>query len=84
MIPTKPPPFFKNPEKWSADMQEFVKKCLVKNPEERMSATQLLQVKLGLCLILLLNSSHKITFQAISLIALVRNVLPRFPKFKSC
>ena len=61
MIPTKPPPFFKNPEKWSADMQEFVKKCLVKNPEERMSATQLLQVKLGFCLILLLNSSHEIT-----------------------
>ena len=60
MIPTKPPPFFKSPEKWSADMQEFVKKCLVKNPEERMSATQLLQVKLGFCL-LSLNSSHKIT-----------------------
>ena len=44
MIPTKPPPFFKTADKWSKDMQDFVKKCLVKNPEERMSATQLLQV----------------------------------------
>ena len=44
MIPTKPPPTFKHPEKWSADMQDFVSKCLVKNPEERLSATSLLLV----------------------------------------
>jgi len=44
MIPTKPPPTFKHPDKWSADMQDFVSKCLVKNPEERLSATSLLQV----------------------------------------
>jgi len=44
MIPTKPPPFFKTADKWSKDMQDFVQKCLVKNPEERMSATQLLQL----------------------------------------
>ncbi|XP_057309628.1 serine/threonine-protein kinase 3/4-like [Hydractinia symbiolongicarpus] len=43
MIPTKPPPTFKNPDKWSKDMQDFVSTCLVKNPEERMSATLLLQ-----------------------------------------
>lgn len=44
MIPTKPPPTFKHPEKWSADMKDFVSKCLVKNPEERLSATSLLLV----------------------------------------
>ena len=44
MIPTKPPPTFKHPEKWSSDMKDFVSKCLVKNPEERLSATSLLQV----------------------------------------
>lgn len=43
MIPTKPPPTFKNPEKWSTDMQDFVQKCLVKKPEDRNSATQLLR-----------------------------------------
>jgi len=43
MIPTKPPPTFKNPDKWSPDMQDFVLKCLVKKPEDRMSATQLLR-----------------------------------------
>jgi len=43
MIPTKPPPTFKHPERWSTDMKDFVSKCLVKNPEERLSATSLLQ-----------------------------------------
>jgi len=44
MIPTKPPPTFKEPEKWSEDFKDFVAKCLVKNPEERATASQLLQV----------------------------------------
>nr|UDP68763.1 HIPPO protein [Hydra vulgaris] len=43
MIPTKPPPTFKHPEKWSKDMIDFVSKCLVKNPDDRLSATALLQ-----------------------------------------
>ncbi|XP_070534549.1 serine/threonine-protein kinase 3-like [Ptychodera flava] len=43
MIPSKPPPTFRHPEKWSADFIDFVNKCLVKNPSERASATQLLQ-----------------------------------------
>ena len=48
MIPTKPPPTFKNAEKWSSEMQDFVSKCLVKKPEERMSATLLLRVTIYL------------------------------------
>jgi len=43
MIPTKPPPTFRKPEKWSDDFIDFVTKCLVKIPEDRASATQLLQ-----------------------------------------
>eukprot|EP00112_Aurelia_sp_Birch-Aquarium-sp1_P001845 Seg120.5 transcript_id=Seg120.5/GoldUCD/mRNA.D3Y31 product="Serine/threonine-protein kinase 3" protein_id=Seg120.5/GoldUCD/D3Y31 len=43
MIPTKPPPTFKKPERWSDDFIDFVTKCLVKVPEDRASATQLLQ-----------------------------------------
>lgn len=47
MIPTNPPPTFRKPELWSDDFTDFVKKCLVKNPEQRATATQLLQVSDG-------------------------------------
>ncbi|KAI1901696.1 hypothetical protein AGOR_G00037050 [Albula goreensis] len=43
MIPTNPPPTFRKPEQWTDDFTDFVKKCLVKNPEQRATATQLLQ-----------------------------------------
>uniref|UniRef100_A0A3Q3B8Q1 non-specific serine/threonine protein kinase n=1 Tax=Kryptolebias marmoratus TaxID=37003 RepID=A0A3Q3B8Q1_KRYMA len=43
MIPTNPPPTFRNPDLWSANFQDFVSQCLVKNPENRATATQLLQ-----------------------------------------
>lgn len=42
MIPTKPPPSFRNPDKWSPEFIDFVSVCLVKNPEERATATDLL------------------------------------------
>ena len=45
MIPTRPPPVFKDPQLWSYEFQDFVAKCLVKNPEERASATVLLKAK---------------------------------------
>lgn len=45
MIPTNPPPTFRKPELWSDEFTDFVKKCLVKNPEQRATATQLLQVR---------------------------------------
>ena len=48
MIPTKPPPSFRNPDKWSPEFIDFVSKCLVKNPEQRVSAAELMQVRLGL------------------------------------
>lgn len=44
MIPTNPPPTLRKPELWSQDFQDFVSQCLVKNPDERATATQLLQV----------------------------------------
>lgn len=42
MIPTKPPPSLREPSKWSPEFLDFVNRCLVKNPEERPSATQML------------------------------------------
>lgn len=48
MIPTNPPPTFRKPELWSDNFKDFVKQCLVKSPEQRATATQLLQVCLFL------------------------------------
>ncbi|XP_063260681.1 serine/threonine-protein kinase 4 [Prinia subflava] len=43
MIPTNPPPTFRKPELWSDNFTDFVRQCLVKSPEQRATATQLLQ-----------------------------------------
>ncbi|XP_065191566.1 serine/threonine-protein kinase 3-like [Sycon ciliatum] len=42
MIPSMPPPVFKHPTKWSQEFIDFLAQCLVKNPEERPTATTLL------------------------------------------
>ena len=42
MIPTKPPPSFREIDRWSPEFIDFVSLCLVKNPEERATATDLL------------------------------------------
>ncbi|CAK9832182.1 Serine/threonine-protein kinase 3 [Anthophora retusa] len=42
MIPTKPPPSFREPDQWSSEFIDFVSGCLVKNPEKRATATELL------------------------------------------
>ncbi|KAG8446834.1 hypothetical protein GDO86_014334 [Hymenochirus boettgeri] len=43
MIPSNPPPTFRKPELWSKEFVDFINLCLVKNPEQRSSATELLQ-----------------------------------------
>ncbi|XP_060775263.1 serine/threonine-protein kinase 4-like [Neoarius graeffei] len=43
MIPTSPPPTFRNPDQWSEPFRDFVFQCLTKSPEQRATATQLLQ-----------------------------------------
>lgn len=43
MIPQRPPPSFREPDRWTPEFIEFVSMCLVKNPEERATATDLLQ-----------------------------------------
>jgi serine/threonine kinase 3 len=43
MIPTKPPPSFREPDQWSSDFIDLVSQCLVKNPEERATASDLLR-----------------------------------------
>lgn len=43
MIPTKPPPSFHQPDRWSPAFIDFVSRCLVKNPDSRATASELLQ-----------------------------------------
>eukprot|EP00116_Pleurobrachia_bachei_P019373 sb/3479635/ len=43
MIPTKHPPSFKQPDKWSDLFKDFLKNCLKKVPEDRRTAEQLLK-----------------------------------------
>lgn len=38
-----PPPTFSEPSKWGPDLNEFLSKCLIKNVQERSSASQLLE-----------------------------------------
>ncbi|KAL4718191.1 hypothetical protein ACJJTC_012799 [Scirpophaga incertulas] len=42
MIPTKPPPSFREPDQWSPEFIDFVSQCLIKNPDERATADFLL------------------------------------------
>ncbi|CAL1525982.1 unnamed protein product [Lymnaea stagnalis] len=37
------PPGFDKPSKWSKDFKDFVSKCLIKNPEQRATAQELLE-----------------------------------------
>lgn len=43
MIPTKPPPTFRESDRWSPQFIDFVSRCLIKTPESRATASQLLQ-----------------------------------------
>lgn len=43
MIPTKPPPTFRDKDRWCPEFIDFVSRCLVKNPEHRASASSLLK-----------------------------------------
>jgi len=42
---SRPPPKLSKPGEWSVAFNDFISKCLVKDPEERASATELLQVR---------------------------------------
>lgn len=42
MIPNKQPPTLSEPQKWSDEFNDFVSQCLVKNPDDRPTARELL------------------------------------------
>ena len=44
LITTRPPPELANENKWSSDFVDFVRCCLIKDPEKRPSALTLSQV----------------------------------------
>jgi hypothetical protein len=44
MIPANPPPTFADPTDFTPVFKDFVRQCLIKNPANRPSADELLQV----------------------------------------
>jgi len=45
VIPNRDPPKFSEPKKWSEEFNDFIKQCLIKNPDERWAAKDLLKHK---------------------------------------
>eukprot|EP01102_Stenamoeba_stenopodia_P010519 TRINITY_DN3179_c0_g1_i1.p1 TRINITY_DN3179_c0_g1~~TRINITY_DN3179_c0_g1_i1.p1 ORF type:complete len:599 (-),score=178.19 TRINITY_DN3179_c0_g1_i1:66-1862(-) len=41
-VPTRPPPTLEHPSRFSSELNDFIAKCLIKNPAERPSAVDLL------------------------------------------
>lgn len=63
LIPTKPPPTFAEPQKWSDEFKDFLDKCLKKEQQERWTAKKLLNVsscktKNKCKLLIIFNSTH--------------------------
>jgi serine/threonine protein kinase len=44
MIPSRPPPTLTDPHKWSLEFQDFIAKCLTKDPNLRPTALDMLNV----------------------------------------
>lgn len=42
LITAHPPPCLKKPQKWSAQFNDFIQQCLILDPVQRASASQLL------------------------------------------
>jgi serine/threonine kinase 4 len=45
VIPNREPPKFQEPKKWSEEFNDFIKQCLIKNPDDRWAAKDLLKHK---------------------------------------
>ncbi len=43
LIPSREPPKLKDPNAWSQNFNDFISKCLVKDPSKRPTASQMLQ-----------------------------------------
>lgn len=43
MIPSRPPPKLTEPQNWSKEFNDFIFRCLTKNPDQRPVASELLQ-----------------------------------------
>ena len=53
MIPSKPPPSFSQPDKWSPAFIDFVSRCLVKQPDVRATASELVSMYIRRRMVLL-------------------------------
>lgn len=60
LITTRPPPELSNENKWSSDFVDFVRCCLIKDPEKRPSALQLSQVEMRKRIVGSIRSSQRL------------------------
>lgn len=67
MIPTRPPPKLTEPQKWSQEFQDFIAKCLTKDPNLRPTAVDMLNhpfitknAKSYSCLVELIQEANEI------------------------
>ena len=52
MIPAKPSPTFAEPNSWGNDLRNFLASCLIKDPTQRPTSSQLLEVQFSKSLFL--------------------------------
>jgi len=70
MIPNKPPPKLQEQKKWSDEFNDFIAQCLIKNPDDRPTARELLKHKFvkksksSKCLIELIDKTKQIILDA--------------------
>ena len=76
MIPNRPPPRLKDESKWSKEFVDFIARCLVKNPEERLSAHELLEHPFVAATCERLRRGHGVS-------ATMRNMVSRLKELKS-
>lgn len=67
MIPSRPPPKLSEPDNWGKDFNEFIGRCLTKNPENRPTASELLQVSIFKLKLLKSNVTTHLLFRMLLL-----------------
>lgn len=46
LVPIRPPPQMSEPNRWSANLHDFISKCLTKDPAMRPTSVELLVVRI--------------------------------------
>lgn len=70
MIPMRDAPTFTHPEQWSKEFRDFVAMCLIKQPEKRKTAEEMLKVRKFSLSTIKLSTYFKMTLFSILLLSM--------------